>query len=140
VPTGNVSKRVLDQDPNDIFDDTPMKKLRKNRPTAAGLPYQKRLVADAGKRNLRVYMVTAKAWLSGQLLDARLSKAWLDAFNSVQDELGLDPDMEPEDEDIAVVRCLLTYLCYGCSLTSSRRSNRWSQVIVAKLKCWHAKW
>ena len=59
------------------------------------------------ERQLCVYVVTAKAWLSGQPLDACLSMAWLDAFKLLQDDLGLDPDMELEDSDILVVSCLL---------------------------------
>jgi hypothetical protein len=92
---------------DDSNDDTAAKKAKKSRPTAASLPYHQRLVVDAGKRQLCVYVVTAKAWLSGQPLDACLSRAWLDAFKLLQDDLGLDPDMEPEDDDISVVSCLL---------------------------------
>jgi hypothetical protein len=92
---------------DDSNDDTAVKKAKKSRPTAASLPYHQRLAVDAGKRQLRVYVVTAEAWLSGQRLDARLSRAWLDAFKLLQDDLGLDPDMEPGDDDISVVSCLL---------------------------------
>jgi len=108
MSTDGLAKRPLYDDGSDTFDDIPAsKKQKKNRPTAGSLPYYRRLIVDAGKRNLCVHMVNRKAWLAGQDLDTALTKAWLDAFDGLKDNLSLDPNLEPEDDDLAVVRVSL---------------------------------
>lgn len=84
--------------------DTPLTK-KARRATQADLGMHHRRIVEHAKCHLYAKLATQKAgpFPVGLAQDAVLAEAWLAGFSEVAADLRLNPNMEPAEEDLAVV-------------------------------------
>jgi hypothetical protein len=113
-PAVSGGKRTLDSDDDSADDDgdVPRKKKSK-RPTASGLGIYRRSIVDHAKPHLRARIVTKNPCPSGTQIDVWLTDAWLSGFREVQDDLKLDKDTLPADNELILVRVVIFYYFTG---------------------------
>lgn len=98
-------KRTLDTDTESDEEDENIPPHRKKgkRPTASGLDFYRRRIVDHAKPHIRARIAGKNPCPGGTEIDKWLTDAWLGGFQDVQEDLQLDKDTLPTDDELGLV-------------------------------------
>jgi hypothetical protein len=84
--------------------DTQLRKKKSKRPTAGDLDIYRRRIVENAKPHLRSRIATKNPCPGGPQIDVWMTDSWLAGFKEAQQEMLLDDNTMPSDDELGLVR------------------------------------